>query len=95
MSRNTLRATTSMNWMFVCPAKMDHGPMYDISTPFQLPFAHCISLWCLSTKPRITIEEPAGPQISFEDVGEFMIANLNLASSPYNKKRVGLTTLLF
>lgn len=48
-----------------------------------------------STKPRITIEAPAGPQISYEDVGEFMIANANLTGSQYNKKRVGLTTLLF
>lgn len=48
-----------------------------------------------STKPRVTIETPAGPQISYEDVGEFMIANVNLTGSPYNKKRIGITTLLF
>jgi putative NADH-flavin reductase len=48
-----------------------------------------------STKPRITLDTPAGPQISYEDVAEFMIANANLTGSQYNKKRVGIATLLF
>jgi len=68
-----LQATTGINWMFLCPGRMDHGPL---------------------TQPRVTIEEPAGPQISFEDVAAFMIANADVGHTEYNKKRVGMTTLL-
>jgi len=68
-----LQATTGLNWTFVCPGKMDHGP---------------------ATESNVTVDTQAGPQVSFESVAQWMVANLNLAGTKFNKHRVGLGTLL-